>query len=78
MDSTFTIGGNKPYLLGIMHGFYAASPREIIEVSSQEVKEMYQENSGIAIVFPSWRLREIFQQPDFLNKMKQLEKSINN
>ena len=73
IGGSFHIGGTKPYLIGIMHGFYPAIPREIIEFQTTETKAMYQENSGIAIIFPSWKLNDIFKQKSFLNRIEELK-----
>lgn len=53
------VPGGTPYLLGVMHGFYPAQPRQTLEVLPTDTKHYFQENSGIALVFPAWRLREI-------------------
>ena len=37
---------------------------------------MYQENSGIAIIFPSWKLNDIFKQKSFLNRIEELKNKI--
>lgn len=75
-NKTFQIGGTKPYLIGIMHGFYPAWPKEIIELEITEAKLMYQENSGVAIIFPSWKLNDIFKQEKFLNRIEELKSEI--
>lgn len=75
-NKTYQIGGTKPYLLGIMHGFYPAWPKEIIELETTEAKLMYQENSGVAIIFPSWKLNDIFRQEKFLNRIEELKSEI--
>lgn len=62
--NTFNFG-TKPYLLGVMPGFYPATPRELVNVETTEAKQMFQENSGIAIVFPSWRIHEIMESERF-------------
>lgn len=77
-NKTFQIGGTKSYLIGIMHGFYPAWPQEIIELETIEAKAMYQENSGIAIIFPSWKLNDIFKQEKFLNRIEELKSEIEN
>ena len=75
-NKTYQIGGTKPHLIGIMHGFYLAWPKEIIELETTEAKLMYQENSGIAIIFPSWKLNDIFKQEKFLNRIEELKSEI--
>lgn len=55
------VPGGIPYLLGIMHGFYAAQARPTIEVETTDTKHFFRENAGIALVFPAWRLREILE-----------------
>ena len=69
---TFTLGGALPYLLGVMHGFYPAAPRELVDIQTAGVSRMFAENSGIAIVFPSWRLREILERPDLKARIDNL------
>jgi hypothetical protein len=64
--NAFNIGGQKPFLLGVMHGFYPALPREVIKAETTESKFFYQDNSGVAIIFPSWRLREILEMASLL------------
>jgi len=76
VNQSFQIGGNKPYLIGIMHGFYPAWPQEIIELGTTTAKAMYRENSGIAIIFPSWKLNDIFKQEKFLNRIEELKSEI--
>lgn len=70
--NAFALGGNKPYLLGVMHGFYHAAPRELIDIHITKTASMYAENSGIAIVCPSWRLREILDLPELKNRIVEL------
>lgn len=60
-NGVFAVGGTRPLLLGVMHGFYPALPKEVVEVNVTRVKRYYQENSGIAVVFPSYRVREILE-----------------
>ena len=58
--NSYVLGGGQPFLLGIMHGFYPAwNQLDVIETT--ETKRFFKENSGIAIVFPSWKLREILE-----------------
>lgn len=74
---TYTMGGTKPYLLGVMHGFYPAVPREVLKTEASESKTMYAENSGIAIVFPSWKLHDILKHEPLkerMNEISQIEK----
>ncbi|MBU2498381.1 MAG: serine protease [Proteobacteria bacterium] len=73
--NAFSIGGTRPLLLGVMHGFYPAVPRELIEIKTSDVRQMYAENSGIAIVFPSWRLREIFEQKNLKKRIDEIVSS---
>ncbi len=76
VNGSFKVGGTKPLLIGIMHGFYPAWPQEIIELETTEAKLMYQENSGVAIIFPSWKLNDIFRQEKFLNRIEELKSEI--
>lgn len=70
--NAFAVGGTRPLLLGIMHGFYPAAPRELIQVETSEARQMYAENSGIAIVFPSWRLREILELAQLKERIEKI------
>lgn len=70
--NSFSIGDAIPYLLGIMHGFYPAVPRAIQEIEESKPKPYFQENSGIAIIFPAWRLIEIFEVPAFTKRMDEV------
>jgi hypothetical protein len=70
----FTVGGTQPYVLGVLHGFYPAVPREVFEMNITRTARMFAENSGIAIVFPSWRLREIIDSPAVGGRIKSLVK----
>lgn len=71
----FAVGGMQPWLLGIMHGFYPALPRELLEVKTTGAVSLFQENSGIAIVFPSWRLLEILQRDEVATRIQSLVES---
>jgi len=68
--NTLMLGGGSPYLLGVMHGFYPAAPRELVEVHTAGSTQMYAENSGIAIAFPSWRLHEILEREDLRKRIE--------
>jgi len=74
----FNIGGNKPYLLGVMHGFYPALPRDVINIETTENKAMYEENSGIGIIFPSWKIHEILTQDSLTDRMSEVIQNGNN
>ena len=69
---SFMMGGGRPWLLGVMHGFYPAAPRTLIGVQTTKVVPAFQENSGIAIVFPSWKLLEIIQSAQVSERIEQL------
>lgn len=71
MSGNSFVLGAKPYLLGVMHGFYNALPREVIQVPTS-ARSLYAENSGIAIVFPAWRLREILDSDSVKNRIGSL------
>lgn len=73
--NTYQIGGTKPFLLGIMHGFYPAVPREILDVQTSDTKKMYSENSGVAIIFPSWKLRDIFESKTLKDRIQEIAKA---
>jgi hypothetical protein len=70
----FNIGGTKPYVLGVLSGFYPALPRQVLEINVSKTASMYAENSGVAIVFPSWRLREIVELPQVKKRIEQILK----
>ena len=67
----FNSGGGKLHLLGVMHGFYPA-PREVLEVEASGKKTVFEENTRIAIVFPSWRIHEILQTSAFRDRVNAL------
>ncbi len=67
----FNIGGTKPFILGVLHGFYPAQPRDVLSIPAQ-TRQVYAENSSIAIVFPSWRLREIIESEAVKNRLQRL------
>ena len=69
---SFTVGGSRPWLLGIIHGFYPALPRELVEIQTIRGAPMFRENSGIAIVFPSWRLLEIIEQDKVAKRIHEI------
>jgi len=69
---SYVMGGTTPYLLGIMHGLYPVVPREDLKVETSESKDMYAENSGIAIIFPSWKLHDILQCQNFKDRINQI------
>jgi len=70
--NTFAVGGTKPLILGILHGFYPAQAREVQSVQAANSKQVFAENSNIAIVFPSWRLREIIESPAVAARIGQI------
>jgi len=70
----FNSVGTKPYVLGVLHGFYPASHRQVLEINLTKTVTMYGENSGVAIIFPSWRLREIIEFPQVKLRFEQLLK----
>jgi hypothetical protein len=64
--------GTKSWLLGIMHGFFQF-PREAREVETQLSKyTVFDENTRIAIIFPSWRLLEILSGEKLKERIKVL------
>lgn len=70
------LNGTKPYLLGIMSGFFPSEPRDTIKYETTDSKFLFQENSGIAIVFPAWRIKEIMEQDSYKKKMAEIFKKI--
>lgn len=71
-NGAFAIGGQRPLLLGVMHGFYPSMPRDIIEVIETKTRNVFAENSGIAIVFPSWKILEIINSDAVSKRIEQL------
>jgi hypothetical protein len=74
-SGAFTVGGGRPYLIGIVHGFYPSLPREVLEIQTAASRPYFAENSGIAIVFPAYRILEIFDLDPFKERMTSLLKS---
>jgi hypothetical protein len=74
-NKNMTFGG-KPLLLGIMSGFFPSEPRETIKYETTDAKFLFEENSGIAIVFPSWRIHEILDQDSYKRRMEIIFKQI--
>jgi len=72
----FTVGGTQPWLLGIMHGFYPALPRELVGIQTSRVVPGFAENSGIAITFPSWRLLEILERDEVAKRIRKLTEGL--
>lgn len=70
----FAVGGTQPHVLGVLHGFYPAIPREILEINVSRTARLFAENSGVAIIFPAWRLREILESPRIKARIKQIAK----
>ncbi len=66
---TYTIGAYTSYLLGIMYGFYYAEPSTAV---SSGIVLSIAENSGVAITFPSWRLKEIIESDAVRNRINEL------
>ena len=76
--NAFNMGGGKPWLIGVMHGFYG-SAREILKINTTDaarVIEMFAENSRIAIVFPSWRIHDILESTALVQRMAEIATSI--
>jgi len=71
--SVFAVGGTKPLMLGVLHGFYPAAPREVTTMQTGTAPS-FAENSNIAIAFPSWRLREILDSPALKARMQEISK----
>lgn len=70
-SGAFNIGGTKPLILGVLHGFYPAEPRDILAIQAQ-ARQVFAENSSVAIAFPSWRLREILESDTVKNRLQRL------
>lgn len=70
-NGAFNVGGTKPLVLGVLHGFYTAQPRDVSSLQTQ-VRQVYAENSDIAIVFPSWRIREIIESDRVKTRLQRL------
>jgi len=72
---SYALGGTRPWLLGIMHGFYPALPRKLVGIQTATLVPAFAENSGIAIVFPSWRLLEILERDEVAKRIQGLMKA---
>lgn len=75
-NNNIMLGSAKPLLLGIMSGFFPSEPRDTIKYEPTDTKFLFQENSGIAIVFPSWRILEIMEQDFYKRRMEVIYKQI--
>jgi len=47
---------------------------EILEVQTSDTKKMYSENSGIAIIFPSWKLHDILESKTLIDRVQGIAK----
>jgi hypothetical protein len=84
-----TIGG-KPWLIGIVHGFFPGMRRVIDEerddviilkqvpgvlgksMPQKKLRVYSQENPGIGIIFPSWRLLDILHQDGVKKRIQEI------
>jgi hypothetical protein len=73
VSNSLNLGRYTPWLLGIIHGFYQANPRGLVEVQTTEGTPAFMENSGIALVFPSWRLLEILENKSLKKRVSELD-----
>ncbi len=64
--------GGGPFLLGVIHGFYPALPREAEEMQVTKTGLGFRENTGIAIAFPSWRLLEILELKELRERISEV------
>ena len=72
----YSLNGVKSWLLGVMHGFVPL-PRETRDVPTQAgERTVFDENSQIAIIFPSWRLLEILNSDKMKERIKVLAQNI--
>jgi len=74
----YSLNGVKSWLLGVMHGFYQL-PRETREVRipiQAGVSTVFDENTQIAIMFPSWRLLEILNSDKMKERINALAANI--
>jgi hypothetical protein len=74
VSNSFKIGAYTPWLLGVIHGFYPTLPRGLVEVMPTEGTSAFMENSGIALVFPSWRLLEILESESLKKRIDELDR----
>ncbi len=74
--TSFHLGGSQIWLLGIMKGFYFAPPQKIDVIPTSRSIPVYQENSGIALITPSWKLQDIFDSTEFQQKILTLDEEI--
>jgi len=70
--TAYTFGGTPPWLLGVMHGFYPALERPLMGLEPDSGIPGFAENSGVAIVFPSWRLLEILESDEVAKRIEEL------
>ncbi len=68
----FDVGGGTAWLLGVMHGFYRAEPRKVVGGGTSWIPLKFEENTGIAIVFPSWRLLEILELAEVSKRIQEI------
>ena len=73
--NTLVMSGTTPLLLGVLHGFYNAPPRETQNIPAN-ASQTFSENANIAIVFPSWKLLEILHLKALVSRMEQIAKMI--
>lgn len=73
----FDVKGGTAWLLGVMHGFYLAEPREVVGRRASWIDVEFEENTGIAIVFPSWRLLEILGSEGLKERIRKVARDTN-
>lgn len=74
VSNSLRLGAQKAWLLGVIQGFYMAYPRALVEMRTTESKPAFMENSGIALVFPSWRLLEILESKSLKKRISELDR----
>ncbi len=71
-EGYFHPGEGKILLLGVMQGFYKAKRRELAGHRASWFDLGFEENTGIAIVFPSWRLLEILESEALSERIRKV------
>jgi hypothetical protein len=67
------VGQWSTYLLGLVHGHWDVSPKEIIEATTDDAAESGSVNVGVAIVVPAEKILETINQPELINIRNDLE-----
>jgi len=74
VGGVFDAEDSRPLLLGVLHGFYptVAGGLGPVPTSADAPQPGFSENSDVAIVFPSWKLREILESDAVRTRVAEL------